>query len=83
MGDVNQFLYIQRHEKELVGPYLEVGSKDYGSTQDLRTLFLDRDKYIGVDMQAGPKVDVVLDLTRKFEKQMQNWVACVLVPFSV
>jgi len=68
MGDTNQLLYIQRHQEELSGPYLEVGSKDYGSTQDLRRLFSDRDKYIGADMQAGPGVDIVLDFIQNFEE---------------
>ena len=68
MGDKNQLQYIQRHQEELLGPYLEVGSKDYGSTQDLRRLFSDRDKYIGADMQAGPGVDIVLDFIQNFEE---------------
>ena len=68
MGDTNQLLYIQRHQEEFTGPYLEVGAKDYGSTQDLRRLFSNRDKYIGADMQAGPGVDIVLDFTLNFEE---------------
>lgn len=68
MGDSNQLLYVKKHQKELVGPYLEVGSKDYGSTQDLRKLFADKDTYVGTDMLAGPGVDVVLDLTQDFEE---------------
>lgn len=68
MGDTNQLLYIQRHQEELTGPYLEVGSKDYGSTQNLRRLFSYRDKYIGADMQAGPGVDIVLDFIQNFEE---------------
>jgi len=63
MGDVNQLAFIRRHADELAGPYLEVGSKDYGSTQDLRTLFARRGEYLGVDMEDGPGVDLVLDLT--------------------
>jgi hypothetical protein len=68
MGDTNQLLYIQRYQEDLTGPYLEVGSKDYGSTQDLRQLFSDRDKYIGADIQAGPGVDIVLDFTQNIEE---------------
>ncbi|MBW1820486.1 MAG: hypothetical protein JRI92_01785 [Deltaproteobacteria bacterium] len=68
MGDENQLLYIKRYEKEFVGPYLEVGSKDYGATQGLRSIFSDRDTYIGVDMQDGSGVDVVLNFTQKIEE---------------
>jgi len=68
MGDENQLIYIKRFEKEFVGPYLEVGSKDYGATQVLRPIFSDRDKYIGADMQAGSGVDVVLNLTKTIEE---------------
>jgi hypothetical protein len=47
---------------------LEVGSKDYGNTQDLRSIFRGRGEYIGVDMEEGPGVDLSLDLTRPFEE---------------
>ena len=53
MGDENQLIYIKKFEKELTGPYLEVGSKDYGAVQVLRSIFSDRNTYIGVDMLEG------------------------------
>jgi len=68
MGDENQLLYIKRYEKEFVGPYLEVGSKDYGATQALRSIYSGRDTYIGVDMQDGSGVDVVLNLNKNLKK---------------
>ena len=68
MGDENQLIYIKKYEKELVGPYLAVGSKDYGAVQVLRSIFSDRDTYIGVDMLTGDGVDMVIDCTDKFEK---------------
>ena len=68
MGDVNQLIYIHKFADQLNAPFLEVGSKDYGSTQDFRSLFADKGEYIGVDMENGPGVDVVLDLTDDFEK---------------
>jgi hypothetical protein len=68
MGDENQLIYIQRYEKEFDGPYLEVGSKDYGAPQVLRSIFSSKDTYIGADMQNGSGVDVVLNFTEKFEK---------------
>jgi hypothetical protein len=67
MGDVNQLIFISKCAGQLDGPLLEVGSKDYGSTQDLRALFAGKGTYIGVDMEDGPGVDVVLDLTEDFE----------------
>jgi len=68
MGDINQLIFIHKYAEQLNGPFLEVGSKDYGSTQNLRALFANRDKYIGIDMEDGPGVDIVLDLTEDFQK---------------
>jgi SAM-dependent methyltransferase len=67
MGDENQLVYVKKFKKEFTGPYLEVGSKDYGAVQVLRSIFGDSDTYIGVDMQEGTGVDLVLNLTHKFE----------------
>ncbi len=63
MGDVNQLRFIQRHAETLHGPYLEVGAKDYGSTQDLSAMLKNDGPYTRLDMQHGAGVDVVLDLT--------------------
>ncbi len=68
MGDINQWTYIRRFSDQLAGPYLEVGSKDYGSTQDLRSLFAGRGRYLGVDLEDGPGVDLVVDLTADFDQ---------------
>lgn len=68
MGDINQLIYIRKFSNLFDAPFLEVGSKDYGSTQDFHPLFSDKGEYIGVDMEDGPGVDVVLDLTDDFEK---------------
>jgi len=65
MGDRNQFAFVARHRARFSGPVLEVGSRDYGSTQPLRSLFPD-EPYRGVDLGPGPGVDQVLDLTRPF-----------------
>ena len=67
MGDVNQLLFVKRHLGRLEGPYLEVGSKDYGSTQDLRSLVGADARYVGVDREPGPGVDVLADLAGRFE----------------
>jgi hypothetical protein len=66
MGDVNQHTFIEQRAAQFAAPYLEVGSRNYGSTQDLRSLFAGRGRYVGVDMLAGRGVDLVLDLTRDF-----------------
>ncbi len=66
MGSINQLLFVKRHASELSAPYLEVGSKDYGDTQDLRSVFRGQGEYVGADIELGPGVDVVLDLTLPF-----------------
>ncbi len=66
MGDINQKIFIEKYAELLNGPFLEVGSKNYGNTQDLRSLFPSR-KYVGVDMEDGPGVDDVIDFTKDFE----------------
>jgi SAM-dependent methyltransferase len=68
MGDVNQRIFVQKYRDLFQGPYLEVGSKDYGSTQNLRILFPPEEEYLGVDLEPGPGVDLVLDLTLPWEK---------------
>lgn len=68
MGDINQLIFIKKYAGQLNGPYLEVGSKDYGSTQDLRSLFIGRGKYVGIDAEEGLGVDTVIDFTEDFNK---------------
>jgi SAM-dependent methyltransferase len=62
VGDINQLLYLQQRYTERPRRVLEVGSKQYGNTQDFRALFRDAE-YVGVDMQPGDGVDVVHDFT--------------------
>ena len=66
MGDKNQYQFVLRHKDELFGPFLEVGSRDYGETQDLRPLF-PGETYIGIDLSEGKGVDTTLDLTQSFD----------------
>jgi len=66
MGDINQLIFIRQHAEDLKGPYLEVGSKDYGSTQNIKSIFAERGRYVGTDMESGPGVDIALDLTQDF-----------------
>lgn len=62
MGNVNDQIFIKKYLRRFAGPYLEVGSKDYGNTQDIKALFPHTEKYIGTDMEEGKGVDIVLDL---------------------
>ena len=62
MGDVNQLSYLKRFMPRVTGPILEIGSKDYGSTSSFRD-FYPGCEYVGVDMEAGKNVDLVVDLT--------------------
>jgi hypothetical protein len=66
MGDINQFMIVQRNTDLIRDPILEVGSKDYGSTPDFRSLF-PRLTYVGVDMSEGKGVDLILDMTDDFD----------------
>jgi len=72
MGDINQLDFISTHRKQCQGSFLEVGSHDYGSTQNIRRIFAGDDyageDYIGIDINDGANVDLVLDLTQSFEK---------------
>lgn len=61
LGHVNQLVYLQRMDVDFDGPILEVGSKDYGNTQDFRSLY-PNNEYIGLDLEEGKGVDVVHDL---------------------
>lgn len=70
MGDVNQLLFVESIADRLEGPVLEVGSRDYGNTQNFRALFKGTE-YLGIDMQDGPGVDLVLDLTADFDSLEQ------------
>ncbi|MDP1683388.1 MAG: class I SAM-dependent methyltransferase [Burkholderiales bacterium] len=63
MGDINQLIYLKTLVPAVDGPILEIGSKDYGSTSSFRDTYRGVE-YVGLDMEAGPGVDVVADLTQ-------------------
>ncbi len=65
MGDLNQNAFIETHRELFKGPILEIGSRDYGTTPNLRPLFQGV-SYLGVDMQAGQGVDQQIDLSLDF-----------------
>lgn len=60
MGHINQKLYLERFKPDPL-KVLEVGSKDYGNTQDFKSMF--ECEYTGLDLEEGKGVDVVHDLT--------------------
>jgi SAM-dependent methyltransferase len=68
MGDLNQLRFVEKHAERFHGPYLEVGSRDYGSTPDLTSVLKDSAHYVRADMLPGPGVDVVLDMTLPLEE---------------
>ena len=68
IGDINQTIYLKKYFNQLKGPFLEVGSKDYGSTQKLRSFVRNKGQYIGIDLEAEPGVDKVLNLTSDFDE---------------
>jgi len=85
MGDINQLLFIKKNINLIRGSVLEVGSKDYGNTQKLRPLF-DDIEFLGIDMEDGKGVDLVLDLTEDFEsidKKLESRRFKTIICFSV
>ena len=62
MGDVNQLAFVSKNKQRFKGPYLEVGSRDYDTPQNVRDM-VDQGQYVGIDMLEGAGVDHVLDLT--------------------
>jgi hypothetical protein len=86
MGTVNDLIFVQERINRFNGPYLEVGSKDYGNTQDIKSLFPKAEKYIGIDMEDGPGVDLVLDLAKtmnEIDRKLENIRFKTIFCFSV
>lgn len=61
MGHYNQLLFLKAFIPKSPGRILEIGSKQYGSTQQFREMY--GGDYVGLDLEAGEGVDVVHDLT--------------------
>jgi hypothetical protein len=77
MGDVNQKLYLQHFVKNVEGAILEIGSRDYGNTQNFRELF-PNNEYIGIDLSVGKGVDYVLDLTKTTGSLQKNYFSLII-----
>ncbi|MCV6636152.1 class I SAM-dependent methyltransferase [Candidatus Albibeggiatoa sp. nov. NOAA] len=77
MGDINQKLYLQNFVKNVNGPILEIGSKDYGNTQNFRDMF-PNNEYTGIDLSDGKGVDLVLDLTKTTEPLNKNHFSLII-----
>ncbi len=77
MGDINQLTYLKTHVPNVDGPVVEIGSKDYGSTSSYRDFYRDRE-YVGVDMEEGKGVDVIVDLTLQTEPLPKNHFALAI-----
>lgn len=65
MGDANQLHFVETTHEQYEGPFFEVGSHDYGNTQNIRSFFAEQE-YVGADMNPGSGVDICLDLTKDF-----------------
>lgn len=63
MGDLNQLTYLKRLLPSVSGPIIEIGSKDYGNTSSFRDFYAGCE-YVGIDMEPGKNVDLVVDLTK-------------------
>lgn len=62
MGYRNDSLYLQRFKLPHPKYVIEIGSKDHGSNERFRDM-IPAERYVGVDIEAGPGVDVVCDVT--------------------
>lgn len=71
MGDLNQFDFVVENLSLIKGPVLEIGSKDYGNTNNFRPYF-SQDVFIGIDQDAGTGVDKVCDFTENYTSLKQQ-----------
>jgi SAM-dependent methyltransferase len=77
VGDVNQRLFLTRALPQADGPVLEVGSRDYGNTENFRDVYT-ASEYIGVDLSAGKNVDRVVDLAAGIGELPEDHFALVI-----
>ena len=78
MGDINQSYFLEKHlPKKAFNNLLDIGSKDYGNTQNFRSI-IEHKNYVGIDMEAGKNVDHVIDLTKTIEPLQENFFDLIL-----
>lgn len=77
MGDANQSMYLSQYAPMVDGPVLEIGSKDFGNTSSFRSTFLENE-YLGVDLEPGDGVDVVIDLAKGTGSLPTNYFALAI-----
>lgn len=78
MGHKNQLFYLEKMLPDFEGDVLEIGSKDYGNTQDFRSLYPDN-LYLGLDIEPGGEVDIVHDLETGPLDQTFDLIICCSV----
>lgn len=74
-GPVRQ--YVRQHLPERYASVLEVGSLDING--GVRDLLYPETEYVGVDVQAGPGVDVVADFASYWHPQPVDVILCLEV----
>ena len=70
MGNLNQLDFLLENRHRVESPILEIGSCDYGNSNDFRRFFPEF-RYLGVDRELGPGVDAACDFTEPLES-LQN-----------
>jgi SAM-dependent methyltransferase len=76
VGHKNQEIFLSRELDGFKGSVLEIGSKDYGNTQDFRAL-LNVTDYVGLDLEEGPGVDIVHNLEESpLDRQFDLIICC-------
>ena len=86
MGDINRITYVHEYTELFDGPFLGVGSKIYGSTQNFRLLFADKSEYIGVEVDNGLGVDIgpaLMDDLEKINVTLSGRRFCTIICLSV
>ncbi len=65
MGALNQVKFLSRRlGRDGINRVIEIGSKQHGSTMPWRHFFPKAD-YLGIDMQEGEGVDLLLDIAKE------------------
>lgn len=61
--DQNQKIFMRNKLPTIDGPVMEVGSREYNDGVNFRGFYPDQ-PYVGIDMLAGPGVDIVADISK-------------------